>query len=417
MRISTRTIYDSATNQMNSLQTALNKTQLQLSSGDKMLNASDDPIAAARALQVTQSQSINTQLSTNRSNATSTLSVEETGLSSAITIISGIQTSVVQAGNGSLTDSDRADLATQIEGAMNDLLGVANQQDGSGNYLFSGYKTATVPFVLTATGATYQGDQGQPTLQVGATRSIPTSDSGSSVFANGMTGNGTFATTAGAANYTNGGSGIISPGTVSDQSKLTGDNYTISFAVTAADATTNTAASTTYTVLDNTTGLPVPDATPIPYTSGSTIEFDGQQMAITGVPANGDTFSVAPSTKTSLFTTLQTLLTTLRSPSTGVAGNAALSNGLNAASSELSSAYDNVISVRSAVGSRLKEVDSLNSSGDDLTVNYATTLSGLQDLDQVAAISLFTQQQTTLTAAQKSFTAISGLSLFNYISG
>jgi len=68
------------------------------------------------------------------------------------------------------------------------------------------------------------------------------------------------------------------------------------------------------------------------------------------------------------------------------------------------------------VGSRLKELDTLDSAGDDLDLQYASTLSGLQDLDVVKAISQFSQQQTTLQAAQKSFTAMSGLSLFNYIS-
>ena len=75
-----------------------------------------------------------------------------------------------------------------------------------------------------------------------------------------------------------------------------------------------------------------------------------------------------------------------------------------------------MLSVRAEVGSRLKELDTLDSAGDDLDLQYASTLSGLQDLDMVKAISLFSQQQITLQAAQKSFTSISGLSLFNYIS-
>ncbi|HEU4374968.1 MAG TPA: flagellar hook-associated protein 3, partial [Telluria sp.] len=49
-------------------------------------------------------------------------------------------------------------------------------------------------------------------------------------------------------------------------------------------------------------------------------------------------------------------------------------------------------------------------------VQYASTLTNLQDLDYVKAISQFTQQQTTLDAAQKSFKSMSSLSLFNYIS-
>ena len=74
-----------------------------------------------------------------------------------------------------------------------------------------------------------------------------------------------------------------------------------------------------------------------------------------------------------------------------------------------------MLSIESAVGSRLKELDYLDSSGDDLNLQYATTLSGLQDVDVVKAISLFTQQQTNLDAAQKSFKTMAGLSLFNYI--
>jgi flagellar hook-associated protein 3 FlgL len=74
-----------------------------------------------------------------------------------------------------------------------------------------------------------------------------------------------------------------------------------------------------------------------------------------------------------------------------------------------------VLAVRASVGSRLKEFDALDSAGSDLDIQYAATLSGLQDLDVVKAISMFTQQQATLEAAQKSFKSMSSLSLFNYI--
>jgi flagellar hook-associated protein 3 FlgL len=64
----------------------------------------------------------------------------------------------------------------------------------------------------------------------------------------------------------------------------------------------------------------------------------------------------------------------------------------------------------------MKELDNLDSTGDDLNIQYQTTLGDLQDLDMVKAISLFSQQQQTLQAAQMSFKTMSGLSLFNYIS-
>ncbi len=404
MRISTSSLYETATNQLGTLQSSLAKTQMQLSTNRRMLTAADDPIASARALEVTQSQSVNTQFATNRQNARSSLSQVELALSGTTSLLQDVQTIAVNAGNGALSQADRESLATELSGRLNDLMGLANSADGAGGYLFSGYKSTTLPFTQTATGAQYQGDQGQRTLQVGSSRQVATSDSGSSVFENNVTGNGTFVTQAGVANT---GSGIVSSGSVSDAKLLTGHDYQISFAVSGAPA------ATTYTINDSTTGLPVASA--VPYESGKQIAFDGVAFDVAGAPADGDTFTVKPSQKQSVFATVTSLIAALRTPATGAAGQARLTNSLNAAHDNLNSSLDNVLAVRASVGSRLKELDYLDSAGDDLNIQYASTLSDLQDLDTVKAISLFSQQQTTLEAAQKSFKSLSGLSLFNYI--
>jgi flagellar hook-associated protein 3 FlgL len=418
MRISTRTIYDIGATQITSLSSALAKTQQQLSTGRKNLTAADDPIATARALEVTQSQSLNTQLATNRSNAKGVLGAETTALASVTSILQDIKDLAVKAGNGSYTASDRESVAIELESRLADLLGVANTADGVGGYVFSGYKSTTLPFTKTNSGAEYQGDQGQRSLQVGSTRTVPITDSGASVFESNSTGNGTFVTTPDAGNYGRGGSGIISAGSVKDATLLTGHNYQINFQV--VPETPGVPKQTTYTVTDLTTGDPVPPtpipAEPQPYTSGANITFDGVQFDVKGDPADGDSFSVAPSTNQSIFTTVQGFIDALRAPGDGATGQASLNNKLNQLQVNIDNATDNVLSVQAAVGSRLKELDYLDSSGDDLGLQYATALSTLQDLDYTAAISLFTQQQTTLTAAQKSFTTMSGLSLFNYIS-
>ncbi|MEV4779679.1 flagellar hook-associated protein FlgL [Burkholderia sp. LMU1-1-1.1] len=418
MRISSKTIYDVGVGQISSLQSALARTQSQLSTGRKNLTAADDPIATARALEVTQSQGINTQLVTNRSNAKSMLSLETVALHSSGTIMQDIKTLLVNAGNGSMAQKDRESLAVELEGRLQDLLGQANSSDGVGGYVFSGYKSTTLPFTQTATGAAYQGDQGQRSLQVGSTRTLPISDSGASVYENNATGNGTFVTGAAPGNFDRGGSGIISGGSVKDATQLTGNRYQIDFQV--VPATPGVPKVTTYTVTDLTLNQPVPatpvPAVPQPYVSGQNITFDGLQFDIKGDPADLDSFSVEPSTKQSVFTTITDIISALRAPGDGPAGQASLSNKLNQAHLNIDNAYDNMLSIESAVGSRLKELDYLDSSGDDLNLQYATTLSGLQDVDVVKAISLFTQQQTNLDAAQKSFKTLSGLSLFNYIS-
>jgi flagellar hook-associated protein 3 FlgL len=321
-------------------------------------------------------------------------------------LLQDVQTLAVSAGNGALSQADRNSIATEVEGRLNDLIGIANTADGAGGYLFSGFRSTTQPFTQTATGAQYHGDQGQRQLQVGSSRALGISDSGASIFENNITGNGTFETSAAAGNYARGGTGIISSGSVSNAALLTGNDYVIDFQVNGPD--------TTYTITNLTTGLPV-TAAPVPYQSGDQVAFDGMAFDIKGKPADGDQFNVLPSEKQSIFTTLTRMVETLRSPADSGAGQAALTNGLNKAMDNLSSALDNALSVRASVGSRLKELDYLDSAGEDLNIQYSATLSDLQDLDTVKAISLFAQQQFTLEAAQKSFKSLSGLSLFNFI--
>ena len=407
MRISSASIYANGVSQLVSLQSGLAHTQNQLSTGRRILTAADDPIAAARALEVTQSEQLNLQLATNRQNATSSLSQVDLALAGATTLLQDVKTLAVNGGNATLTDADRKSIATEIAGRLDDLLGLANTADGAGGYLFSGYKVTTLPFIKTATGAQYQGDQGQRILQVGSTRQLPISDSGNSVFENNISGNGTFSTAASSA-PPNQGSGIVSSGSVTNAAALTAENYSITFAVAPGSPPI-----TTFDVVNTTTGVPVSQGNN--YVSGQPINFDGLQFDVRGAPADGDSFTVQPSTRQSIFTTLTNLVNTLNTSALGATGQANLTNGLNAAHDNINSALDNLLTVRSTVGSRLREIDALDSGGQDLDIQYKQTLSELQDLDYTKALSQFAQTQTTLEAAQRSFVKISGLSLFNFI--
>jgi len=117
---------------------------------------------------------------------------------------------------------------------------------------------------------------------------------------------------------------------------------------------------------------------------------------------------VAPSKNQSVFTTLTNLLQVLRTPAPGPAGQAALTNGLTPPA-RLATAKDNIMTVDAQVGSSQKELGlpRRHRRFHDRAVRHHAI--ELQDLDTVSAISLFTQQQTTLQAAPESFTQISGL--------
>jgi flagellar hook-associated protein 3 FlgL len=402
MRISTSTIFQAGSAQLGDLQSGLVKEQSQIASGRRMLSPADDPVAAARALEVTQSQSTNTQYGVNRQNAKDSLSQEESTLQSVTSLLQNIKPLIVNAGNGSLDDTQRKDLATQLQGQYAQLLGLANSTDSTGNYLFAGYQTTAIPFTQTSTGVIYNGDQGPRMLQVGPSQQMPLSDSGTSVFENNKTGNGTFSTAAAVGNI---GSGIVSTGSIVNSAALTGHTYSVNFHVAGG--------ATTYDVVDSTTSTTLSSANA--YVDGQSIAFDGLQLSVTGSPADNDAFTVQPSVHQSIFTTLKNLITTLATPAVGAVGQAKLTNGLSIANDNLGNALDNILTVRASVGSRLNSIDALDSNGSDKDLQYSQTLSQLQDLDYTKAITQLTQQQTTLTAAQQTFVKITGLSLFNYL--
>src|SRR5487761_2273510 len=130
MRISTSTIYDSGVATMQQQTQRLQQTQQQLSTGLRILTPADDPVAAAQALQVSQSQAINTQYGTNSGTASDSLTLEESTLGSITTLLQSVQTLAINAGDATLNQSDRAILANAVRGSYQNLLGLANTSDG-----------------------------------------------------------------------------------------------------------------------------------------------------------------------------------------------------------------------------------------------------------------------------------------------
>ncbi|SOD19291.1 flagellar hook-associated protein FlgL [Nitrosomonas ureae] len=402
MRVSTQTIHETGTNLMLQNQGNLIKTQQQLSTGKRILTPSDDPIAAAQALNVTQAAALNKQFSVNRASASSSLGLEENVLKQVTSILQSVHNSAVYAGNSTLNDADKKILATELRGKFDSLVGLANTTDENGQFLFSGYQANTKPFVQTGLSVQYAGDQGQRMNQVGSARQLPVSDSGIDVFERIRDGNGIFST---AADSLNNGTGIIDKGSVIVPADLTGANYEINFTVAAG--------VTTYDIVNLTTGSAVSSGNP--YTSDSAISFDGIQLSITGDPANGDRFTVSPSSNQSIFETVSDLITALETPSSSQPGSTRLSNSLNTALQNINNSLEHVLTKQSAIGARMNEIDSLESVGDDQNIQFEKLLSDLQNADLSKVISDFQRQQLYLQAAQQSYIKISGLSLFNYI--
>lgn len=403
MRISSNTIYETGTNLMLQQQDILIKTQQQLATGKRVLTPADDPIAAAQALNVSQSLSLNKQYSVNRTTADSSLKLEENTLRNVTSLLQDIHESAVYSGNATLTNADRKILATEIRSKFEALIGLANTTDEKGQYLFSGYQGNTLPFTQSGLNVQYQGDQGQRLSQVSSSHQLAVSDPGTDIFERIKDGNSVFTT---AANALNTGTGLIDVGSVVNPANLTGNNYEINFIVTAG--------VTTYDIVNTTTSTTVSSGNS--YTKGNAIiNFDGIQFGIKGDPANGDKFTVSPSTNKSVFQTIGDFISALENPSTGQPEGTRFNNVLSSTLQNINNSLENVLTKQSAIGARLQEIDSLESVGEDQEIQFESLLSNLQNVDLAKAISDLQRQQLYLQAAQQSYVKVSGLSLFNYI--
>ena len=407
MRMSSSMLTELSVNSILQEQAALSKTQGQLSSGKRVQTPSDDPVAAVQLAELNSSQLQSTQYTSNGATASSRLTLEEQALSDSTNTLQSIRDLVVQANSGSNNASDLAAIATQIQSLQQQLLGIANRQDAQGEYLFSGYSTGATPFVRGSSGAiSYVGDTGARSVALDADTSVQMSDAGSSVFMNIPGGNGVFTTAAGSGNT---GTGVIDAGTVTAAASWTPGQYTITF----TDATH-------WKVTDG-SGNPVTDASGNPITgtydptAGGSVAFKGIQVGIAGAPAAGDTFTVASAGQQGVFATLDKLTTALNGAGSSTASRAQLTSQLNSSLSQIDQALDHMNTVSASIGGRLNLIDSVKNSLATQSTTVAAEISTIGDVDYTTATAQYSQQYTSLQAAESAYAKTAQLSLFSYL--
>lgn len=427
MRVSTSQIFDFGAKGIGRNQYDLFKLQNQLSTGRKVLTPEDDPIASAQALVLSQSQQLSGQYIKNQDDAKGKLSVLEGNLVGVGDLLQSVRERLVQAGNTTLSNADRSYIAQELEARFSELMGLANTQDGAGNYLYSGYKGDVKPFAVAAGGAAYSGDEGLRMLQVDASRQLPTNLSGSDVFERISEGNGTFvtATSGNLGGGINQGSGVIDQGSVTN---LAAWNAAVNAGFGDLEIRFSVAAgATTYEIYDVSTNTSLSGA-PQAFIPGQSISLAkltapaqdfGASVVVSGSPADGDKFSINQSTNNqSIFKTLRSAITLLNAGIGSVGGgnsSTEFANDLAGVLQNVDQALENVNKSRSTVGSYLKEIDALANTNEGRQLQYASSLSELQDLDYTKAITEMSKKQLQLEAAQLSFKQTSQLSLFSIL--
>lgn len=395
IRLGSADVFANSQNRLGTRQLALSRQQDNISAGKRVVRASDDPASAAQAerarAQTSRLDAEKRALAAQKN----TLTTAESTLGDAGTVMQRVRELVVQAGNTTLSGTDRASIAQELEGLRDQLFSLANTKDSNGLPVFGGLGSADAPFAETASGVVYNGLVGQ---NAATGNSVPQTLDGYAAWMSVPTGNGVFTVT----QATSTTSVVSDQGQVTNPSALTGHNYAIQFSVTGT--------TTTYSVVDTTTSTTLQAAQP--YTAGQTITFDGQAIVVKGTPANGDTLNVAPSTRDNLFDTLDRTIGAIKNGSNGPQQAHDIARALT----EIDTGSSRLLASRGQAGELLSRADTISAGQDGRSAQLQTQLSNAEDLDMVKAIADFQTQQTAYSAALQTYAQIQKLSLFNFLS-
>jgi flagellar hook-associated protein 3 FlgL len=178
-------------NPMPDLLAALNQSRqdtqdalLEMSTGRRVNQPSDDPAAAALLVENRDRTTFTTRYLQNLDSMQGQFQSADSTLSSVITALQRALTLGVQGANGTLSDADRKAIVSELQGIQDELLSLANTSF-EGRHVFAGTLTGALPFVKDDTvpsGVRYVGNDAVNTVQIGDGYRIAANKPGSQLF-------------------------------------------------------------------------------------------------------------------------------------------------------------------------------------------------------------------------------------------
>ena len=397
MRVSTANRYEATVDSLQQRQRDMAEAQTAMTNGKRINKPSDDPTGAARAERAYLSgqRIASEQRSVDASRNAMTLA--EAALGQAGELLQSARETLVAAGNGSYSPSERQAQANALSNLRSQLLALANQGNGAGGFLFGGQGATTIPFLDTPAGVVPGGTGGQTLLS--STELMPSTVDGQAIWLSARSGNGVFTT---AANPANAGTGWIDAGTVSDPAALTGGNYDVEVVDNNGVLSISVLRNGNATAVDNQ-----------PYRAGQAITVDGMTLHLKGTPVVGDRFTVTPSAPDlDVFEALDRSIAVLKDPA---ANPGQVAQAVNAGLRDMDAVMGHMQAARAEAGSMLNRLDALDGRNQDRAVWASTVQADAEDLDMLQAISTFQNQQTGYQAALQSYAMVQRMSLFDYV--
>src|ERR1700760_4374758 len=172
---------------LNDLQQSLNRldtTQQQLSSGKKLNQPSDDPYGTSQAMSLNGQLSSLNDYTNNITDGTAWTQQATTSLGDIDSMVQRVRELVVQASNGTYTQSDLNASASEVNQLIDAIKQEANASY-NGQYIFSGTSTGTAPYQTGSTD-TYQGGTGNVDRLIGPNTTLSINTNISSLLGNGQ---------------------------------------------------------------------------------------------------------------------------------------------------------------------------------------------------------------------------------------
>jgi flagellar hook-associated protein 3 FlgL len=182
MKISTSQLYSSSLKRMTDLSAQMTKYSVQAGGGAKLTAASENTVAWGRLTQTKRATANEEQFAENLKLAGNLLQQSDDALSGITTQLQRVKELTLRAASETLSASDRAAIATELDGIVDAMTDIANTTDARGQPLFGGADGAT-PFARDETGrVVYAGKGEPPQIPVSSTSGVAATDSGARVF-------------------------------------------------------------------------------------------------------------------------------------------------------------------------------------------------------------------------------------------
>ncbi len=448
-RLATANMYDSSIRNLSQRQTTLSNLQENLTSGKRVVRASDDPVAAAQAeralTRISRIQTEQRALDTQRN----AIAQAESTLGDAVNVVQAMRELVVNAGSGTLKAEDRKTIANQLQSLREQLTDIANRKDTNGVPLLGALGSQLTAFLGPLSGSPDYLFNGQPGQNASTGTSIASTLDGHATFMFNPQRDGVFEaaisnTSPNPAYALNGRQFTTSAVTVTNPQQLQkpaptvppappATPYTYSVAFSGVTPNPDGTYNATYDITSTnpayvspgpqTVNNIAPDkassiAVNITDPGGATLGFSISALAtkdpVTGTtvfsPAPGDTVTLSASA--SMFSTLDSAIKGIG----GAANNNAATQAVGQALANIDAGLERIHNMRGYAGELLNRADRIAGDQGNRSVQLEADRSRAEDLDMIKGISDFQNAQVGYEAALKSYAQVQKLSLFNFIS-